>query len=150
MICWQRFTNEYWIDIASQGWYFMFKIKSLFDMIFTHRSGFVNVQKTKLFEKGITTTKFFTNVTLHISTPSLVYTNWHWRLKKIHCWLFWASRNVQCIVTNVQLWWKLQRPPRLWVLFPESLNLGYCSLLKKYHKWNVMNYIWHRYSVILF
>lgn len=74
---------------------------------------------------------FFTNVTLHISTPSLVFTNWYWRLKKIHCWLFWASRNVQCIVTYVQLWWKLQRPPRLWVLFPESLNLGYCSLLKK-------------------
>lgn len=28
-------------------------------MIFTHRSGFVNVQKTKLFEIGITTSKFF-------------------------------------------------------------------------------------------
>lgn len=56
----------------------MFKIKSLFDMIFTHRSGFVNVQKTKLFEIGITTSKFFfTNVTLHITTPSLVYTNWY-------------------------------------------------------------------------
>lgn len=43
----------------------MFKIKSLFDMIFTHRSGFVNVQKTKLFEIGITTSKFFLQMLLY-------------------------------------------------------------------------------------
>lgn len=151
MICWQRFTIEYWIDIASQGWYFMFKIKSLFDMIFTQSIRICQCTENKIIWNRNNHHKvFFTNVTLHISTPSLVFTNWYWRLKKIHCWLFWASRNVQCIVTNVQLWWKLQRPPRLWVLFPESLNLGYCSLLKKNHKWTEMNYIWHRYSVILF
>lgn len=110
------------------------KLKAYLIWFLHNRSGFVNVQKTKLFEIGITTTKFFLQMLLYTyQHPRLfiVYTNWYWRLKKIHCWLFWASRNVQCIVTNVQLWWKLQRPPRLWVLFPESLNLGYCSLLKK-------------------
>lgn len=134
MICWQRFKNEYWIDIASQGWYFMFKTKSLFDMIFTQSIRICQCTENKIIWNRNNHHKVFLQMLLYTyQHPRLfiVYTNWYWRLKKIHCWLFWASRNVQFIVTNVQLWWKLQRPPRLWVLFPESLNLGYCSLLKK-------------------